>query len=175
MPFSAFPALQSVERRLRIHLPDSAVMEELLRVFHGEIGDAVMFAFTREYVQQTVIPRALHGEGRFALAALSTLYALMGIGALFMVPGPGEAPQVGHYGNISVVAFGAIGCLATPFLESVECAYARCFLELLRQGPLEEPIRSAFALCCQRCYIVSDRLEVVATIHIDHQNTAWSS
>jgi hypothetical protein len=154
MPFSVFPALESVERRLRVHLPDPASREELLRIFHGEIGDAVMFAFTREYVQQTVVPRALYGEGRFAIAALSTLFALMGIGALFMVPGPGEAPQVGHYSNISVAAFGALGCFTTPFLESIECAYARCFLELLRQGSSDELNRSAFAICCQRCYMV---------------------
>jgi hypothetical protein len=167
--------MESAERKLRVHLPDPAIREQFLHIFHGEIGDAVMVAFTREYVQQTVIPHALYGEGRLAVAALSTLFALMAIGALFMVPGPGETPEVGHYGRLSTVASCSLGSFSTPFLEAIECAYARCFLELLRQGPLEEPSRAAFAIGCQRCYMVRVRLEMLATINIDQQSTAWPS
>jgi hypothetical protein len=175
MPFPPVPALESAEHRLRAHLPGPAIREQLLHIFHGEMGDAVMVAFTREYVQQTVIPRALCGEGRLAMAALSTLFALMSIGALFLVPGPGEAPEVGHYARMCSVASGALGSFSTPFLEAIECAYARCFLELLRQGSLEEPARAAFAIGCRRSFIVSARLKKLAEIGIDHRITAWPS
>jgi hypothetical protein len=114
-----------------------------------------MVAFTREYVQDTVIPRALQGEGPRSLAALATLFAIMAIGALFAVPGPGEAVQVNHYARISSIAIGSLGPLSTAFIEVVEATYARGFLELLRQGPWDEPARTSFALTCHRCYIVS--------------------
>jgi hypothetical protein len=114
-----------------------------------------MSAFTREYVQDTVIPRALHGEGPRALAALATLFSLMSIGALFMIPGPGEAPQVNHYARIGTIAIGDIGVLSTGFIEVIEATYARAYLELLRQGPWEESARASLALACHRCFIVS--------------------
>jgi hypothetical protein len=166
-PFPPFPAIESAERRLRVHLPDPAMREQFLHIFHGEIGDAVLPAFTREYVQQTVIPRALYGEGRLAVAALSTLFALMSIGALFMVPGPGEAPEVGQYERLSFMASCALGSFSTPFLEAIECDHARCYLDLLRQGTLEESRRAAIAVSCQQSFIVSIRLYKPADICID--------
>jgi hypothetical protein len=102
-----------------------------------------------------VIPRALRGEGPRSLAALSTLFSMMAIGALFAVPGPGEAVQVNHYGRISSIAVGNIGPLSTALIEVIEATFARAYLELLRQGPWEEPARTSLALTCHRCFIVS--------------------
>jgi hypothetical protein len=136
-------------------MPDPATRDQLLHVFHSEIGDTVMFAFTREYVQGTIIPRAIHGEGRLALSALSTLFSLMAIGALFVVPGPGEAFEVNHYGQMGTVAAGCLGSMTSVHVEAVEATYARVFLELLRQGPLEETARTSLASVCHRSLIVS--------------------
>jgi hypothetical protein len=155
VPFPPIVPLSDPEHRLRIYLPDPEIRDQLLYVFHGEVGDSAMSAFTREYVQGTVIPRALQGEGPRALAALATLFSIMAIGTLFMIPGPGEAPQVDHYAQISSIAIGNIGALSTAFIEVIEATYARAFLELLRQGPWEEAARASLALACHRCFVVS--------------------
>jgi hypothetical protein len=155
IPFTPVPLLDDPVNRIRDYMPDPATRDQLLHVFHCEIGDTVMFAFTREYVQGTVITRALHDEGRLALSALSILFSLMAIGALFVVPGPGEAFEVNHYGQMGTVAAGCLGSMTSVHIEAVEATYARVFLEWLRQGPLEETARSSFASTCQKSMIVS--------------------
>jgi hypothetical protein len=155
MPFTPVPLLDDPVNRIRAYMPDPATRDQLLHVFHTEIGDSIMFAFTREYVQGTVIPRTLHGEGCLALFALSTLFSLMAIGALFVVPGPGEAFEVNHYGQMGTVAAGCLGSMTSLHVEAIEATYARVFLELLRQGPLEEPARSSLATACHRSLMVS--------------------
>jgi hypothetical protein len=155
VPFPPVVPLSDHEHRLRVYLPDPEIRDHLLHLFHGEIGDSMMTAFTREYVRDTVIPRALQGEGPRSLAALSTLFSMMAIGALFAVPGPGEAVQVNHYARLGSLAVGGIGSLSSALIEVVEATFARAYLELLRQGPWEEPARTALALTCHRCFIVS--------------------
>jgi hypothetical protein len=155
IPFPLLQPLDNPERRLRVYLPDPTIRDQLLHIFHNEVGDPAMPAFTREYLQHTVIPRALHGEGVLSLAALGSLFSLLAVGALFRIPGPGEAPQVDHYARISAVALGAIGTLSKPYIEIIEATYARGYLELMRQGPWDENGRTSFALACHRCLIVS--------------------
>jgi hypothetical protein len=155
VPFPPIVPLSDPEHRIRNYLPDPEIRDQLLYLFHGEIGDSVMTAFTREYVQDTVIPRALRGEGPRSLAALGTLFSLMAIGALFAVPGPGEAVQVNHYARISSIAVGCVGPLSTALIDVIEATFARACLELFRQGPWEEPARTSLALTCHRCFIVS--------------------
>jgi hypothetical protein len=155
IPFTPVPLLDNPVNRIRAYVPGPATRDQLLHVFHTEIGETVMFAFTREYIQGIVIPRALYSEGRLALSALSTLFSLMAIGALFVVPGPGEAFEVNHYGQMGTVAAGCLGSMTSLYVEAIEATYARVFLELLRQGPLEETARTSLASVCHRSLIVS--------------------
>jgi hypothetical protein len=155
VPFPPSHPTENPERRLRIYLPDPIIRNQFLDTFYSELGVCTLVAFTREYVQDVVIPRALQGEGIRSLAALATLFSLMGIGALFIMPGPGESPYVDHYARLASIAIGIIGPLSTPYIEVIEATYSRGYLELLRQGPWDEPARTSFALTCHRCLIVS--------------------
>jgi hypothetical protein len=111
-------------------------------------------AFTVGYVQGTVIPRALHGRDNTTLLALSTLFALMGIGALFAMEGPTEAEEVAYYGHAAAEGIAAMGVLAAPSLEMIQAIHARSLLEFFRQGSQEEPTRCLLAIAALMCWSV---------------------
>jgi hypothetical protein len=106
-------------------------------------------------MDQSLIPAALFGEGRSGLYALGSFFALLAVGCLFAVPGPGEAPEVKHFALLSAGALGAGCMLAHPTLELIEGLYVRAILELFRQTAQEETARSTFTLACEMCYDVS--------------------
>lgn len=138
----------------RGHLPPTEVLDALLTVFYASVGNSLLPAFSAEYVRDTLLPNALHAEGLPALAAFTSLFALLGIGALFAVEGPNEEPEVARYGRLSASAMGASAVLASPSIELVEGLYARSMLELLRQGQLEEPARFTLAMATHMCLAV---------------------
>jgi hypothetical protein len=112
-------------------------------------------AFTPEYVENTIIPTALYGEGPRALHTLVSLYSLLAIGTLLAVPGPGEDPEAYRYGRLSAAAIGASTPVVVSTVELIEGMYVRNVFELMRQGQLEEPARSSLALTYKMCYDVS--------------------
>jgi hypothetical protein len=139
---------------LRIQLPDKVTCETLIDIALAEMGVTLM-AFTPEYVQHTILPAALYGEGFRALHTLISLFSLIAIGALFAVPGPGEAQEVYRYGVLSGAAITASAPIISRTVELIEGIYIRNIFELMRQGQLEEPARSALALAYRMCYDVS--------------------
>jgi hypothetical protein len=70
VPFPPSHPTENPERRLRIYLPDPIIRNQFLDTFYSELGACTLVAFTREYVQGVVVPRALQGEGIRPLAAL---------------------------------------------------------------------------------------------------------
>lgn len=154
-PFIPIPPLQvDAVRIFREHLPSTEVSDALLLVFHASVGNSVLPAFTTDYVRNTLFPTALEATGLPALAAFTSLFAILGIGALFAVEGPNEEPEVARYGRLSASAMGASAVLASPSIELVEGLYARSMLELLRQGQLEEPARFTLAMATHMCLAV---------------------
>jgi hypothetical protein len=155
-PFEPFPPPdhEYVLRHLRTYVPSREICDSLLDIVYGECGDALFSAFTPEYVEHSLIPAALYGEGRRGLHTLGTFFALLGIGCLFAVPGPGEVPEVRHFGRLSAAAMGAAGVLTHPALELIESLFARAMLELFRQTILEQAARSSLTLAYQMCYDV---------------------
>jgi hypothetical protein len=139
---------------LRIQLPDRMTCDTLIDIALTEIGLTLM-AFTPEYVENTIIPTALYGEGPRALHTIISLYVLLGIGAILAVPGPGEPPEVSRYAELSGAAISSSAPAAVSTVELIEGMYARGVLEYLRQGHMEEISRSAHAMACKMCYDVS--------------------
>jgi hypothetical protein len=156
MPFAPSPSLRiDAVAVIRKELPSGHIMDALLNTFHNAVEDVLLPAFSRKYVQSNLIPIALSGKGHSALVALTSLFAILAIGALFAVDGPGEAREVARFGTLSTSAMGASGMLSSPSLELVEGVFARSILELFRQGSLEEPARYTFAIAAQMCLAVS--------------------
>lgn len=156
MPFAPSPPLRiDAVAVIRKELPSEHIMNALLNTFHNAVEDVLLPAFSRQYVQANLIPAAFSGEGHLALAALTSLFAILAIGALFAVDGPGEAAEVARFGTLSTSAMAASGVLSSPSLELVEGVFARSMLELFRQGQLEESARHTFAIAAQMCLAVS--------------------
>jgi hypothetical protein len=155
-PFIPSPPhdIPRITHLLRIRLPDQVTCETLIDIALAEIG-ITLIAFTPEYIEHTILPTALDGEGPRALHTLISLFSLLAIGALFAVPGPGETPEVDRYGYLSAAAIAASTPIISCTVELIEGVYARNILELMRQGHLEEVSRSALAMTCKMCYDVS--------------------
>jgi hypothetical protein len=149
---------------LRIQLPDRVACETLIDIALAEVG-ASLLAFTPEYIDSTILPLALHGEGPRALHTLISLFALLAIGALLTVPGPGEAPEAYRYARLSGSEVGASIPAAVNTVELIEGMYARAQFEFMRQGYMEEVGRNVFAMACKMCYDVSFiQLQVTAIL-----------
>jgi hypothetical protein len=133
-PFEPVPTLdhEYVLMHLRAHIPNKETYDPLLDIVYNECGGTFFSAFTPDYVEQSLIPAALYEKGRHGLDCLGCFFALLTVGCLFAVSGPGETPEVRHFGRLSVVAMGAVGVLAYPSLELIEALYARAILELFR-------------------------------------------
>jgi hypothetical protein len=157
------PNYQHILSHLRCYIPSREIFDPLLDIVYGECGIVPFNAFSPDYVEQSVIPAALYGEGRRGLYALATFFALLGVGCLFAVPGPGEAPEVGLFGRLGGGAIGVSGVLAHPALELIESLYTRSVLELFRQNTREEHARSILAMACQMCYDVSHTISMRGT------------
>jgi hypothetical protein len=127
--------------------------ETLIDIALAEVGVSLM-AFTPEYVESTIVPNAFLAEGTRALHALVSLFALIAIGALLTVPGPGEVSEVNHYGRLAAVAVGASTPAAVNTVELIQGIYVLNILEFMRQGTMEEVSRSAIAMACKMCYNV---------------------
>jgi hypothetical protein len=156
-PFEPVPAPdhQNFLRHLRSYIPSKGIYDPLLSIVHGECGSTFFIALTPDYVEHSLVPAALDGEGRRGLRALGSFFALLGIGYLFAVAGPGEAPEVRHFAQLSAAAISAADVLAFPALELIEALYASAMLEMFRQTSKEEAARSSLTLACQMCYDVS--------------------
>jgi hypothetical protein len=155
-PFIPYPPIQmDLVSHLRHHLPPDHIRNGLIDVFWSSVGPSVLGAFDPQYLHGTLIPKALQESGRTALVALCALFALMGIGALFAVDGPGEAPEVGRFGRLCAGGLTGVGTFGSPSVEIVEAMYARVMLELFRQAQLEEPTRSLFAVAASMSLVVS--------------------
>jgi hypothetical protein len=155
-PFTPSPPIDipHLMHILRIQLPDQMICETLIDIALTEVGVTLM-AFTPEYVENTIVPTALCGKGPRALHNIISLYALLGIGAILAVPGPGEIPEVSLYADLSGTAIFASAPAAVSTIELIEGMYARGVLEYLRQGRHEEITRSTHAMACKMCYDVS--------------------
>jgi hypothetical protein len=113
-----------------------------------------MGGLTIDYIEQSLIPASLCSEGLSGLCALGTLFSLLAIGALFATPGPGEAPEVHLFAQVSTWAISALSPIGSPSLELIEALYAWAIREMLRQGQQEETARSVLAMACRMCYDV---------------------
>jgi hypothetical protein len=172
-PFAPSPPFSTdVLPLLRGSIPTEQVCQALLEVFHDSIGSSLLPAFTTQYIKSTLMPNALHSDGVLGLATLSTLYALLAIGGLFAVEGPGEAPEVARFAWLSSSAFCPIGILTSPSLELIEGIYTRGMLELLRQGPKEEIARFSLAMAGQMCLAVRFLLFLCLT-HSSQMIDSW--
>jgi hypothetical protein len=162
-PFASFPPLDipRIIHLLRMELPDRVTRDTLIEIALAE-ADITLMAFTPEYVESTIIPTALYGEGPRVLHAFASLYALLAIGALLAVPGPGETREVSHYAELSGSSIAASAPAIVSTVELIEGLYARTVLEFMRQGQLEEVARSTIAMACKMSYDVSSTCRVVA-------------
>jgi hypothetical protein len=154
-PFVPYPPLAlDVLVYLRGRLPSSEIRDGLLQVFETTVRTHYLPALTVEYVQDSLIPKAIGGSGEPALLCLSTLFSLMAIGALFAVDGPNEAQEVSYYSRTATEGIAAMGVLASPSLWMIEAVYSRVMLELFRQGSQEEPTRCMLAVASHMCLSV---------------------
>jgi hypothetical protein len=155
-PFVPFPPpdIPRMIHILRSRLPDRVTCETLIDIALAEIGPTIM-AFTPDYIENTIVPTALCGDGLRALHTLTSLYSLLAIGALLAVPGPGETTEVDYYGLLSGAAIAASTPTVVSSVELIESMYVRNVLEFMRQGQLEETSRSATAMAFKMCYDVS--------------------
>jgi hypothetical protein len=147
------PDIPHIIHLLRLQLPDMMTCETLIDIALTEL-DLMLLAFTPEYVENTIVPTALYGEGSRALHTLITLFSLLGIGALLAVPGPGETPEAYLYARLSGAAASASTPIAVSTIELIEGLYVRNMFEFMRQGQLEESARSSLAMACKMCYDV---------------------
>jgi hypothetical protein len=155
LPFVPYPPLElDIVSLLRGRLPSTQIRDELLSVFDKSVRFFFLPAFTRDYVQEQLIPKAIRGSGETALLALISLFGLLAIGALFAMDGPHEAPEVAYYGRTCAEGVAALGPLGSPSIELIEGMYARAMLEFFRQGPVEEPTRCLFAIQVHMCISV---------------------
>jgi hypothetical protein len=165
-PFTPVPPpnIHHLLEVLRSCIPSWEVYDPLLDVVHGECGSTYLIAFTQEYIERSIIPAARYADGPRGLYALGSFFALLGIGCVFAIPDPEEAPEVRHYSRLSSIAISASGVLASPALELIEALYVRAMLEFFQQTTLEETARSTLCLACQMCYdvcgIFSQRVEL---------------
>jgi hypothetical protein len=148
------PDIPRIMHLLRIQLPDQQTCETLINTALAEIGPVLM-SFTLEYIKDTIVPTALYGEGPRALHTITSLFSLLAIGTLLAVPEPAEAQVVGHYARLGSAAISASTPMAVSTVELIEGIYTRSFLELMRQGQLEEFSLSALAMAFKMCYDVS--------------------
>jgi hypothetical protein len=156
-PFDPVPPVdyEHVLKSLRTYVPGSEIYDPLLDIVYSECGPTLFSALTPD----------LHTLGCF--------FALLSLGCLFAVPGPGETPEVRHFARLSAAAIGAASVLSYPSLDLIECLYARALLELFRQTMMEEVARSLLKMACQMCYDVSTTFFIAVTAMIPTPRCSW--
>jgi hypothetical protein len=168
------PDIPHIISLLRNELPDRVTCETLIDIALAGIGPNFLMALTPEYIEGTIIPTAFYGEGSRALHTLITLFALLAAGALLAVPGPGEAPEVYHYGRLSGAAIGASTQMVVATVELIEGIFVRNVLELMRQGYMEEVSRSVLAMAYRMCYDVSTARFPASLTNGTNSCTRWA-
>jgi hypothetical protein len=132
---------------LRAELPSGPALGALLDAALSRTS-TLFFAFTPQRARALLSTATYGPPGPSTLHALSALYGVLGVGALYA-----GAPPAPRYAELAGAALAAGGALTAPSLEAVEALFARGALELLASTD-DDGAQHLLALAAQMCYSV---------------------